>query len=533
MSGFTFVPKRVSDLPELPPIGRRLRFHPEGIEVGEPVTLTATDGTTFAYPCGAMADVVAHGEDGETLIVDTYEGDDDAPHGCIVRRCELPTDALLTLRGRPYVPGDDERRNIAPPKAPPVLGKAGRAMPAVPVTPVTPAAPTVPDDAAEVLRKLGEMLAKPAAPATPAIDEDAVRELVGDRIADELAPLAERIDGVEADVADAVKRMDAVDGKLVDVLDALATATPAVRARVRTALAPSKASGNAIVDALSRWYAIGVDRDVNAMLLSPPSLGKSYAVREFGRGYDLYLEHGCSEDASEIDTLLGSPVPDGAGGFVVVDGVLTQAVRSAAEGKSVLLFLDETLRLSRLAQEWLLAILTGRVNPDGSRSFVLRTRRVVAGGTLEVLTCPAANLHIVGAGNLGMSTPVEAFWSRFESVRFHFDPATVRSVATSVLAANGVTGPAADKLAAAYTTIVTESRMEVAKGTIRYPADIRMLARSAAVSEADAKAVATTLSGRLCDNMANWSADLGDTDPESKRVCDKWAASLLSLATSL
>lgn len=523
-----FIPKRVSTLSELPAIGRRLRFSPEGYLAGDPVTLTAVDGTTFTYPCGALVDVAEYGDensDGEMLIVDTYEADEDAPSKCIVRRVELATDTLLTLKGRPYVAGDDERRNIAPPKAPPVLGKAGRAMPAVPVTPVTPAAE--PDeDAASILRKLSDMLTKPAAPAAPAIDEDAVRELVDERIEDEIFPLAERVDAVEV-------RVTNVDAKLNDVLDTLATATPAVRSRVRSVLAPSKASGNAIVDALSRWYAVGVDREVNAMLLSPPSLGKSYAVREFGRSYDVYLEHGCSEDASEIDTLLGSPMPDNAGGFVSVDGVLTQAVRSAAEGKSVLLFLDETLRLSRLAQEWLLMFLTGRHNPDGSRSFVLRTRRVVAGGALEVLTCPAENLHIVGAGNLGMTTPIDAFWSRFESVRFHFDPVTVRSVATSVLAANGVTGPAADKLAAAYTTIVTESRIEVAKGTIRYPADIRMLARSAAVSEASAKAVATTLSGRLCDNMANWSADLGDTDPESKRICDKWAASLMSLATSL
>lgn len=520
-----FIPKRVSTLPELPAIGRRLRFKPDGYPAGDPVTLSAMDGTAFGYPCGALVDVVAHGEDGDTLIVDTYEADEDAPSKCIVRRVELPTDALLTLKGRPYVAGDDERRNIAPPNATPVLAKAGRAVPAVPVTPAAPAAQ--PDeDAASILRKLSDMLTKPAAPATPAIDESEIRRIAEDVVAEAGEILGERVDEAESKVA-------AVESKLADVIDALATATPATKARVRTALAPAKASGNAIVDALATWYAIGVDRDVNAMLLSPPSLGKSYAVREFGRGYDVYLEHGCSEDASEVDTLLGSPVPDGRGGFIVVDGVLTQAVRSAADGKSVLLFLDETLRMSRLAQEWLLAFLTGRRNADGSRSFVLRTRRVLADGTLEVLTCPAEHLHIVGAGNLGMTSPIDAFWSRWESIRFNFDPATVRAVASSVLASHGVTGAAADKLAAAYTTVVTESRVEVAKGTIRYPADIRMLVRAAAVSESSAKAVATTLAGRLTDNLSNWSADLGDTDPESKKVCDKWAASLLSLATSL
>jgi hypothetical protein len=101
-------------------------------------------------------------------------------------------------------------------------------------------------------------------------------------------------------------------------------------------------------------------------------------------------------------------------------------------------------------------------------------------------------------------------------------------VCNAVLASFGMTGKDADKLAAAWTVVVTESRKEVAKGTLRFPADIRMLERCVAVAgpTGTPATVGKFLATRLVDNMANWTADLGETDAESVKVCEKWYPAL-------
>lgn len=525
-----YVPRYFS-ADDQPRIGQRVRFVPLGGVMGEPVDVyDAVSDEWQSVPVGSLCDVVdVHGSD--YADVDLYaKGPDGEPVTFRVRNVSLPG-SLMSIKGRPFVPGVDDRRHdlngggdalaesdsaesddgdeaLAEPVA-----VRGRVTPAVPRTP-TPAAADALGALADALGvKLGGGLA-----------EDDVREL----IAESVDPLATAVGEVQGETATLTKRVNDAERTLRDAVGALATATPAVRARVRMAVT-GKTGGGPIADALAKFYTIGEDRAVNLLLASPPSLGKSYAVREFGRMYDAYLEHGCSDDMDEISTLLGSPVPDGRGGFVTVDGVITQATRLASEGKSVLLLLDEILRLPMKVQEWLLSFLTGRKRPDGSREYVLRTRRALPDGTLEVITCDASNLHIVAATNLGMIAPVEAFWDRWETVRFAFDPATVRHVSKAVLDAYGVTG-AVDKLAAAWTACVTESRKEVAAGTLRFPASIRMLERAAAASTTpDAAAVGRLLASRLVDNLAHWSADLGDTDADSAKVCTKWADALSAL----
>jgi hypothetical protein len=495
----SYTPRRFTPA-EHPPIGRRVRFSPKRPEI--PYLCTLQDGSGSVVIAQDTLCDVAGPVIGSAIPVDVHQRQTDGTVRTV--RVIVAVTDLVSVRGRPFVAGVDDRR-FAPVTAP-------TPEPVTAPEPVPPVAST--DDALEALRRvLGG----------GGTDEAAVR-----RIATEIVEPVATIAGDTArsleDYADTVR---AVDGKLTAVLDALSTAPASARARARVALSGGS-TGSPIADALSRWYTVGEDRCTNVLLASPPSLGKSYAVREFGRMYDVYLEHGCSDDVDEIATLLGSPVPDGAGGFVVVDGVLTQAVRAASEGKSVLLLLDEVLRLSRSAQEWLLTFLTGRKRADGTREYVLRTRRVTPDGTLAVLTCDAALLHVVGATNLGMLAPVEAFWSRWETVRFEFDPVTIRAVASAILSAHGVTGADADKLSGAWTEIVTDSRKEVARGALRFPADIRMLERAVNASNGGADDIAATLAGRLQDNLANWSADLGDVDPESAKVCAEFGKRLLA-----
>ena len=469
-----------------------------------------------------LADITAMSPDGQQVDVVAYSR---AADGSTASKPILGVHAALieSVRGRPFVAGVDARRGEA--RNP--VAAAGRSSSHASAPHVMPLADDTADDESDesavtgALAALQEALSKPRA---ASVNTDTVREIVRHEL--EALDVAESIltistlQGDTISIADDVRDMR---DKLEAATAALASAPPAVRAKVRAAIGMPAASGNPIVDALEAHYAINEDKGVNVLLCSPPSLGKSHAVRQFAAKYDLYLEHGCSDDMDEIGTLLGSPVPaDGA--FIMVDGVLTQAVRAASMGQNVLLLLDETLRLSDRAQEWLLTFLTGFKRMDGTRGYRLRTRKVETSGALEILECDAARLHIVGATNLGMRSPHEAFWSRWHKVRFAFDIGTATAIAQAVLAANGIIDPD-DKLAKAWGTIVDESRRAVADGRIRFPADVRILERGAML-HADTKAVADFIASSLPAQVAHWSADLGDILPESVAACEDWTRML-------
>ena len=422
---------------------------------------------------------------------------------------------ITVVRGKPFVQGHDERRGRGP---------AARTASTATATPaavtesasdtdehhthttgdtVTRTAPAAPIDANERERALLDILRGAG------LTAEQVRAIAEDVTATSLQPLGETV----ATLADS----------LHTALDILDTATPATKRAVRAALGLPAATGSPIADALADWYTAGVPSAGNLLLASPPSLGKSYAVRKFAAGYDVYLEHNCSNDMDEVATMLGSVLPDGHGGWTGIDGVLTQAVRAASDEKTVLLFLDEVLRLGQTPMEFLLAFLVPR---DGR--YYLRTRRVGADGNLEVVSCAIENLHIVGATNLGIAPIIEAFWSRWETVRFEFTPAVAASVAAAVLAAQGVTDTG-NVLAQCVGNVIAESRRAMASGAVRFAVDIRTVERAAARSNGTAADTAQKIAERLTDNCAHWNADTGDTDPQSAKVCEPWAALLRAI----
>lgn len=396
---------------------------------------------------------------------------------------EVPADAFVTHRGASRFAGepalDPSQQSAA--TAPAVT----TANPAKEITDMSTAT-TATLDVSSALETIRQALQPQAT-----VDEDKVRSLVEDAVRDSLQTMQ-------------------------DQLDALLSGPAATKARARAAVGQASSS-NPIMAALQSRYVVGQEAPANVLLCAPPSLGKSFAVREFGKQYDLYLEHGCTDDIDEIATLLGGPVPDGSG-FVMADGVLTQAVRAASQGQAVLLLLDEVLRLGDRPQEWLLSFLTG-VKTTTGKMYRLRTRRV-DNGALEVIECPVANLHIAAAANLGARTPLEAFWSRWEVVRFGFDIATVKGIATTVAASYGITH--ADALGARFAEAVSFSRQCIASNVLRYPLDIRVLERACQFAQAaDADGVLAYLATRVSDTCAHWSIDLGETDPASKPAVDQ------------
>lgn len=414
----------------------------------------SADGTPIPAGCGAIVEAVTGTKHLSALFV--WRDDTGTVVAGLARN--IPVKHFVTQRGAPRLAGEPKPGATGDVQSPPVA-KA----------PAAKAATSQPDvaDALETLRQALQPQAT--------VDEDAVRAIVEEMLQ-----------------------------------------TPkAQQARTRKAVAQSVGS-NPIMAALNARYTPAQEAPANLLLAAPPSLGKSYAVRQFGMLYDLYLEHGCTDDLDEVATLLGGPVPDGNGGFLVVDGVLTQAVRAASQGQTVLLLLDEVLRLGDRPQEWLLSFLTGVKTPAG-RVYRLRTRRA-QGGALEVIECPTSHLHIVAAANLGPRHPQDAFWSRWDVVRFGFNPATVEGIAQTVAESYGVQD--APLVAQRFTAAVVASRASVSANDLRYPLDVRALERACQLAPTpDALAVLAYLAFRVEDLCAHWSIDLGETDPSSLPAC--------------
>jgi len=419
----------------------------------------SSDGTPIPAGCGAIVEAVTGAKHLSALFVWR-----DDTGGLVAGLAHaVPVKHFVTQRGAPRLAGE------------PRPGATGDVQPSAPAAPkaakpAKPVATSGSPDVADALETLRQALQPQAT-----VDEDAVRAIVEEMLQ-----------------------------------------TPkAQQARTRKAVAQS-ASSNPIMAALNARYTPAQEAPANLLLAAPPSLGKSYAVRQFGALYDLYLEHGCTDDLDEVATLLGGPVPDGQGGFLVVDGVLTQAVRAASQGQTVLLLLDEVLRLGDRPQEWLLSFLTGVKTPTG-RVYRLRTRRA-QGGALEVIECPTSHLHIVAAANLGPRHPQDAFWSRWDVVRFGFNPATVEGIAQTVAESYGVQD--APLVAQRFTAAVVASRASVSANDLRYPLDVRALERACQLAPTpDALAVLAYLAFRVEDLCAHWSIDLGETDPSSLPAC--------------
>lgn len=510
---------------DLPRIGQRVRT----------ATVATVRGTNV--PTGTLCDVTGYGAHPDLVMLAVYRRN---PDGTVDIMTDVPASAmnLESVRGKPFVAGVDDRRREGtnPASAPATHGVAVAAPPARSARTKAAEASESPADAEAALDILRDALRRPATDPKLAERLDAT-ELRIDALGEVTGALSVRIDQQTHALSDVRASMTAMhtltaetvlslDAKVTALADALASAPATVVARA--AVAAASATGKEpILGAISRFYTPHVETPFNVLLCTAPSLGKSYAIRRLGKLYDVYLEHGCADDVDEIPTLLGSPIPDGHGSFLIVDGVMVEAMRAAASGQSVLLLLDEVLREPQRVQEWLLTFLTGVETPTG-KIYRLRTRRANGDGTLEVIEAPAANLHIIGATNLGAIPPIEAFWSRWYKVRVDFSLDVVREVASAICDAHAITDSA--DLVASFADIVMQSREAVKNNRLRFPVDLRTLVYGCkAAPEATGKSVGAFVGESLAAQTAHWDIDTGDMAPESVSQCDDWASTLKAL----
>jgi len=285
----------------------------------------------------------------------------------------------------------------------------------------------------------------------------------------------------------------------------------------RMPIIKASASGDEIIDAVSKYYVPNTFSAVNSLLLSPPSFGKSHSARILGKQYDHYIEHNCSEDIDEISNLVGSSQPDTSNSgntFTTVDGVLVEAVRKASKGESVLIMLDEILRWADTTQAFFLTFLSGFIK-NNETWYRIRTKHNTASNTLEQIECSSKYLHIIAGANLGNIIPVEALWSRFEKVRFEWSIASGAKRAEAIIDMYNTSGSIdSSQLGHKFATAMDKSRKLVVNGSLQFPLDFRNLKRACQLYDNE-KEIIDFLASGLKNNCCIWNSDTGDFEKDS------------------
>lgn len=335
------------------------------------------------------------------------------------------------------------------------------------------------------------------------IDSDQVQEIVRDVLNADVLPSMEKLN-------ERVDNLSPLSETLEKIAEAMAPSTTN-----RLPLASAIASGTTpILDLIAPYYEAGNENPTMLCVSAPPSYGKSYSVALLGESYDEFITHGCSGDMDEWSMLLGNCTPKKEGGFITTDGLLTQAVRSASEGKSTLFFMDEVFRMSPVTMEAMLAFLAPQPDASGQLVYKLTTKQN-DDGVLEQLECNADNLHIVCATNLSSIQPPEAFMDRFLFKHVRYSKDTIKAIAEGVAGKYGIADE--EQLAERFAEAMGESRKMFGTGQLQKPFSIRDLVRGCrhAKDSTDAS-VRDWIVQNGTDGMLMWNSDTGDIIEDSE-----------------
>jgi hypothetical protein len=343
------------------------------------------------------------------------------------------------------------------------------------------------------------------------VDAEQIKEIVRETFDTDVLPAMDEMN-------DKVKALDAVQDALREISD-LMKGTAGSRLPIATAVAGGK---NPILKVVAPYYVAGSDAPTKVCVSAPPSYGKSYSVGILGQSYDKFITHGCSGDMEEWQMLLGGCSPAKEGGFLIVDGKLSAAVRSASEGKNTLLFLDEVFRMNPTTMESMLTFLAPQRDAAGDLVYELTTKQN-DGGVLETLTCKADKLHIVCATNLCEVEPPEAFLDRFLIKHVRYAKDKVKDISESTMEKYPMITDV-PALAERFAEAMGASRKMYGEGQIKKPLSIRDLERACI------HAVGTSAGGACSgddvsewmireglDAMLMWNSDTGDIIEDSEQ----------------
>jgi len=351
---------------------------------------------------------------------------------------------------------------------------------------------------------------------------------------------------VDTDIIETMidEKTDSLKSKIDDNKKSIIDATDKVEELLKVITAGSnkklinkikaKASNNVILEKLNFFYDVGTESNQNVLLLSPPSFGKSHAVRLMGSSYDHFIEHNCSDDMDENANLIGSTITDSSGqsksGFVNVDGALTKAMRKASKGESVLMFFDECLRWNESTQSFMLTFLNGfkkTVNNSSEKWYRLTTRNN-NGIELETIEASAKNLHIVGGSNLTSDIPIEAFWSRFKKVRIDYSKQFATDTTLAIIDSYEIDDNGSpitkEKFVEWYASLIDESRKAVVDGSLQFSADFRLLENAINSSDGNFESIVSVLLDEKLgafNDLCLWNSDNGNIQTDSLKALSK------------
>lgn len=333
------------------------------------------------------------------------------------------------------------------------------------------------------------------------MDEDRVNDMIQDKmkpVLDEVADMGGKVDAL-APLADTLQT----------IADAMTSSTNS-----RLPIATAVASGSSpLLKVLDPYYKAGVRSETPVCISAPPSYGKSYSINILGKSYDHCIQHGCAGDVDEWSRLLGKATVNPAGGFLIEDGLLVQAVRLASSGEKVLFFLDECFRMRDETMESLLTFLAPQSNKAGEKVYRIGTMQS-KDGVIEQIECSMENLHIVTATNLSNVTPPEAFLDRFLIKHIQYDETMIANICEGIATSFGIDEP--EVIAKAFAKGMSESRKRKTSGQLLRPLSVRDFNRGCThTSSANPTGVVNWLSENAKDGMCQWESETGDLIKDS------------------
>lgn len=182
--------------------------------------------------------------------------------------------------------------------------------------------------------------------------------------------------------------------------------------------------------------------------------GKTFEAKMFAKKNDFKLVVAGGHEGIESADLLGHYVQGrddkGQSTMLWKDGPISESFRAASEGKETVLVIDELLRIPQRQLNVLLTALSA----DEHDVFELRTGRMTADNTEEVLRAPQSKLAIIGTTNVGMEYAVDeidpALMDRFTTVYKETSLDDVRKILGSAAKQLGLPDADADKAVKFY-----------------------------------------------------------------------------------
>lgn len=225
-------------------------------------------------------------------------------------------------------------------------------------------------------------------------------------------------------------------------------------------------------------------REVPILLEGEKGWGKTREARVLAVRLDAELVEVHGHEGVESADLTGHTVRHGHD-MVWKDGRLSEAFRKASKGQSVLLLLDELLRVP---QRQLTVLLSALAPHDGK--YRLATGRIVnvtdGIGTEETLVCPVGNLMVIATTNVGVKYTVDpmdpALQERFLLVRKELDVTVLRDSVNEFATAKAFSTDVATKCVAFFKAM----KALLPNGLVNDVPNPRTMLRAVALSKTEA-----------------------------------------------